>query len=492
MNRIGKICFLVTIASVIFLSSSSRLFAQATANGSIIGKVTDSSGATVPNVLVMVTSPQLQVPQVTTTSDAEGNYKVLDLPAPGVYHVAFSATGFRTFVQEGLNLSVGFAARIDAVMQVGAVWQTVSVTGASPVVDTVNTAGQTTIPGEEVQNIPRGANLQEMEPMVTGLNLEGKPDVGDSNFAARATTLTYGVPLSTTLGVEGIDNTDDKFANSSIYLNFYAVQEAEFKTSGNNADVAFPGVDQVIVLKSGANTFHGSVRGDYENPSFQSNNLNAALAGPPSNLKNTNPLEKVGYYDYAADLGGFIIRDKLWFYGGFSRQYVSQGDVGYVGGPGPLTGAGACGPVVAWIASECPSVRLATIFSNLPEYNGKGSYQLNPSIRVLGTYMWDAKYIPNQNGTPFLGLPTSLNEDLPSWTWKAEVQVVRPKWLLDIIGGAGDAHPGYTQQLASNIAKYGYTKGSGFAGDPSQEDLFNQLFTALAIRSSVTSTIAMN
>ncbi len=478
MNQKFKQHFFIVIAlamTIIGLSPA-RLQGQASANGSIIGKVTDGTGAAVPNTQITVTSPQLQVPQVTATSDAEGNYKVLELPAPGVYRITFSLNGFETYVQEGLNLSVGFVARVDAVMKVGAVTQTVSVTGASPVVDTVNTAGQTTIPEQQVQQIPRGANLQEMEPMVTGLNLEGKPDVGDSNFASRATTLTYGIPLETTLGVEGIDNTDDKFANSSIYLNFYAVQEAEFKTSGNNADVAFPGVDQVIVMKSGSNTFHGSVRGDYENPRFQGNNLNAALQGPPSNLKVTNPLAEAGYYDYAADLGGRIIRDKLWFYGGLSRQYLDQGAVGYVGAPGRIA-PGACTPVTAWIASQCPSARLATIFSNLPEYNGKMSYQVNPSVKVLGSYMWDEKYIPNQDGTAFEPLPTSLDEFLPSWTWKAEVQVVRPRWLLDLIGGAGDAHPGYANETASEIGKFGFTKGAGFAGDPSQEDVFNDLFT---------------
>ena len=446
--------------------------AQSAQSASIVGKVTDEKGSPIPGVAIEVTSPALQVPKISSSSDEDGNYKILDLPAPGVYRVVFSLPGFQTFVRDGLNLSVGFAGRVDAVMKIGAVSQTVEVTGASPVVDTVNTAVQTTLPQDQLVNIPRGANLQEMEPMVAGLNLAGKPDVGDSNLASRATTYTYGIPLETTLGVEGIDTTDDHFANSSIYLDFYAVQEANFKTSGNNADVAFPGVDQVVVVKSGSNSFHGSARGNYENPSFQSNNLNAQLAGPPSNLKFTNPLEDPGYYDYAFDLGGRIITDKLWFYGGYSKQSLNTGSVGYVGGPGK-----GCSAVTAWIASQCPTAQLAEIFSRLPEYNAKVSYQFRPTVKFIGSWMYDVKYIPNDGGTPFTPLPASRYEDLPSWTWKGEVQVVRSHWLLDILGGTGDAHPHYIPQPASQIAKYGFTKGTGFAGAPPQEDLFNQLYT---------------
>src|ERR1700678_4091628 len=161
MNRkLTKHLFIVIALAITVIGlNPARLHGQATANGSIVGKVSDSSGAAVPGVLVTVTSPQLQVPQVTTTSDAEGNYKVLELPAPGVYRVTFVLTGFQTFRQEGLNLSVGFAARVDVVMKIGQVSETVSVTGASPVVDTVSTAGETTLEQAVLDSAPRGENV---------------------------------------------------------------------------------------------------------------------------------------------------------------------------------------------------------------------------------------------------------------------------------------------------------------------------------------------
>ena len=76
---------------------------------------------------------------------------------------------------------------------------------------------------------------------------------------------------------------------------------------------------------------------------------------------------------------------------------------------------------------------------------------MSPSVKVLGTWMWDEKDIPNDAGSTTISLPDSLYEKLPSWTWKGEVQVVRPRWLLDIYGGAGDAHPLYIPQPQAKL-----------------------------------------
>src|SRR5450432_3513277 len=91
---------------------------------------------------------------------------------------------------------------------------------------------------------------------------------------------------------------------------------ALFKTVSNNADVGTPGVHMVATMKSGSNTFHGSVLGDWETSSLQANNVSPSLAA--LGVKFTNPIKT--YFDYAGDFGGRLIRDKLWFYGGISNQ----------------------------------------------------------------------------------------------------------------------------------------------------------------------------
>jgi len=294
----------------VILLTPGNVHAQSAAAARITGKVIDTSGAPMPDVAVTVTSPALQVPQLTARTDGEGNYQVLELPAPGVYRATFAHPGFRTMVRSDVTLSVGFAARMDVTMEVGTVDQTVEVTGATPVIDTVNTSGGTNLQQLEINLPPRGINLQELLPMAAGVSMAGKPDVGDSNMLNRSSIITYHVLLQPTLNFEGINIATSHDLDTGVYFQSYSLAEVQFTTSGNNADVAFPGVNMVAVMKSGGNAFHGTLLADLENSNFQANNITPALAA--QGLKFTNPIRR--YYDYAIDIGGRIIRDKLWFY----------------------------------------------------------------------------------------------------------------------------------------------------------------------------------
>jgi hypothetical protein len=462
MRRLGAV---IGFLGLMF-TASAAVWGQALTSASITGKVTSPGGGILPGVKVTVTSPALQVPELTTTTDANGDYKLLDLPAPGVYRVSFTLAGFETYTQEGVNLSVGFSGRIDADMKVGSVQQTVVVRGENPVVDTVNTSGTSTLQTEEIQSAPKGAGLQELLPMAAGVSLQGKPDVGDSNLAARTAIITYGVVLTPTLDVEGINTSTDKAADSAVYLDSFALSEVEFKTSGNNADVAFPGVAQVAVLKSGGNTFHGSARADYENPSFQGNNITPALAAPPNNLKLSNPLHDSGYYDYSGDLGGRIITDKLWFYGGYSKQKLTEGQVNFFGGPD----AAGC-----W---TCSDAKPADVITSLPEFNYKISYQIKPSTKVLFSELHGNKFLNSQGATPLVPLVDTMYEQQPDSSWHGEVQSTpSPRLLIDALFGHGGYHTTYIAQPASSIGQFGFTKGSDFAGSPSQEELTDALYT---------------
>src|ERR1700693_2211271 len=331
MQRFSLSVRSIPVAAVLLLMAVAPVVvkAQAVASASLTGRVLDESGAPVPDVNVSATSPALQVSNVTAVTDQDGNYRVLDLPAPGVYKVSFARPGFQTFVRTDLNLNVGFAARVDAVMKVGQVEQTVEVTGSSPVVDTVNTAGGTTLQREEIELTPKGLGLQELLPMSAGVSLQGKPDVGDSNLAARSAIITYGVLSEPYLQVEGINVTSSHDLDTAVYFDSLSLAEAEFKTTGNNADVPFAGVNMVAVMKSGGNDFHGTLLGDWESPRFQANNITPSLAA--FGLKVSSPIKD--YYDYAGDLGGRIIKDKLWFYTGLSKQTQNAGQLGVVSGP---------------------------------------------------------------------------------------------------------------------------------------------------------------
>src|ERR1041385_2932955 len=106
---------------LIVLVAPAIVYGQAAASASISGRVIDDTGAPVPGVAVTVTSPALQVPAVAASTDNDGSYQLVELPAPGVYKASFAHSGFQTFVRGDLNLSVGFAARVDVTMKVGQV-----------------------------------------------------------------------------------------------------------------------------------------------------------------------------------------------------------------------------------------------------------------------------------------------------------------------------------------------------------------------------------
>ena len=154
-SRSGRcgLCFI--IVGLILFSYCSVGGGQGT--GSIIGQVTDQSGAVLPGVTVTATSPALQVPQVTAVTNEQGEYRLAPLPI-GVYQVAFELAGFRPAQRQDVRLTVGFTARIDVALGLATVAETVTVSGAAPVVDVTSTSGSTLLTREMLELTPTSRN----------------------------------------------------------------------------------------------------------------------------------------------------------------------------------------------------------------------------------------------------------------------------------------------------------------------------------------------
>src|SRR5262245_20123865 len=139
----------------------------------IAGFVRDTSGAVLPGVTVEATSPALIEKVRTVVSDGEGRYNIVDL-RPGTYTVTFTLAGFNSFRREGIILTVGFTATVNAEMQVGALEETITVSGASPLVDTQNVRRQTVVSGELLDALPTSTKNQtglvSLTPGLTGTN----------------------------------------------------------------------------------------------------------------------------------------------------------------------------------------------------------------------------------------------------------------------------------------------------------------------------------
>src|SRR5689334_14686485 len=242
--------------------------AQSVSSGTIEGTVRDQSNSALPGVTLTVTSPQLQVRQLVQVSDAAGNYKFVDLPA-GTYRLKAELQGFSTSVRDELRLTVGFNARVDLTLTIGALEESVTVSGQSPVVDLTSTAASVAFTKDVLDSIPRGRDLQNVFAMAPGVT-QAVTDVGGSTMAQRQNLSSYGVLSQPKQQVEGMNITMGADQNTAIYFNDSTLEEVQVKTSGNDAEVSVPGISMVAVMKSGGNTFHGAYQGSSESSKLQS------------------------------------------------------------------------------------------------------------------------------------------------------------------------------------------------------------------------------
>ncbi len=146
----------VLLVGMCLFPLATRASAQETASG-FIGVVRDESGALLPGVTITVTSPSLQVPSVSEVTGVQGEYRIVPLPI-GVYTIDYTLNGFQTFRHDGVRLNTGVQTRLDVVMKVGALAETVTVAGAAPVVDVTSTATSTHFNSETLELTPTSRN----------------------------------------------------------------------------------------------------------------------------------------------------------------------------------------------------------------------------------------------------------------------------------------------------------------------------------------------
>ena len=439
------------VAAVAWLSLAGfdAALAQSVASGTIHGTIKDETGGSLPGVTATLTSPSLQVPQITTTTDTQGDYRFVDLPA-GSYRLKFELSGFTSVVREDLRLTVGFVARIDALLKVGGLEETLTVSGQSPVVDVSSTSASVAFTKEVLDTVPRGRDLQDVFTMAPGVT-SATPDVGGSTMAQRQNVSSYGVASQPKLQVEGMNITMGADQNTPIYFNDNTLEEVQIKTSGNDAEVSVPGISMVAVLKSGGNTFHGAYAGAAESPRLQADNIDAALRA--QQLTATSPLKT--FYDVSADLGGRIVRDTLWFYGAYSRQAKSEGALGFASGPGPDG---------KYLTADDP---LADAQTFLSQYSAKVSYQISRNNRLVYAWQRGTKAQPQNGSGRFVPLEATRDYKNPTAIQKVELQsTLSPRLLVNVVGG----YSGY-------VTDYDAARSYARADLPSRLDLETGLAT---------------
>jgi outer membrane receptor protein involved in Fe transport len=343
------------VATIVFLGlvgfADRASAGQLRADASIIGQVVDESKGVLPGVTVTATSPALQVPSVTTVTNEAGEYRLTPLPI-GVYTVEYSLQGFSTLRHEDIRLTVGFTARVDVVLKVG-LTESVTVTGGSPLIDTTVASTATQVTREVLQTIPTGRNgyigLMQFTP-----GARPPLDVGGSSNNQNPSFRAFGQSDQAWQSIDGVMTSNPRIGDSGNYFDFTAFEEATVQTVGHDASIGARGVAVTTVIKTGGNAFHG-----------------ALFAGGTTHRLEWDPEQQggnlSGRMDFNGEIGGRLIRDKLWFW--FGSRYQNN--------------------EVTVIDCFKPDGTLCTTTNQSTFFTPKLTYQLNQSNRFSGFFMWN-------------------------------------------------------------------------------------------------------
>ena len=307
---LGLVGRVVTLVGGVVLAGVS-VDAQ-TIRPSVTGVVTDSSGAVMPGVTVEVTSPALIEKVRTAVTDASGSFRIIELES-GTYTVTFALTGFSVVKREGLELTGSMMATVNAELRVGGVEETITVTGASPIVD-VQSSRQTQVINKEI--------LTDMPIARTATNIASilVPAMNSGLSAYGAAGVTG--PETGRLQIGGVGVGSGTSGTSQYRPDTIQAVEMVISSFGNlgEAEGGSPIVN--IIPRAGGNTFAGTFYVDGANGAMASNNTNDLVAAgvirAPNELIHTSQLN--------LGVGGPIKKDRLWYFATARHQT----DVAYV------------------------------------------------------------------------------------------------------------------------------------------------------------------
>ncbi len=297
--------------------------AAAWAQASIAGSVRDSSGAVLPGVTVEAASPALIEKVRSVVTDSQGVYRIVDL-RPGPYVVTFTLPGFNTFRRSGIELRAEFTATVDAELAVGALEETITVSGEAPLVDTRSARAQTQYASETLQSLPGTGRLSTLISVLPGAVLNNEGDRASGNLSDRSQTrfAIHGAPNAQPV-IDGM-NTEMAASNTGVFVwNSVNFQEVVAETSGIGADRDTGGMQLNMIPKDGGNVFSGTANIAYSGPDLQSNNINDELIarGLDSSTRGLSSIKK--FIEASGGLGGPIKQNKLWFFGA-ARKSVTH------------------------------------------------------------------------------------------------------------------------------------------------------------------------
>jgi outer membrane receptor protein involved in Fe transport len=414
--------------AVLLLATSRGLQAQtvSTTTGAINGTVTDVTKAVLPGVAITLSGPAV-MGTPTTVTDQNGFFRLPSL-APGDYKLTFELSGFGTVTREGVHIGLGFTATVNAEMSPGSMAETITVSGASPVVDLQSTNVTTHFDTERLASLPGSRDFWAVVAQTPAVSMS-RVDVGGSGALTQQPYTAYGLTSGGGVNrgvVEGIMVNEGAGGGGSdlYYTDYGSFAEIAVNAVGNTAEMPNPGVLSQFITKSGGNAYHGTLYADYENDSMESHNIDstqisAGVTGSAVlSAEDTNRLST--FKDFNADVGGFVTKDRMWWYAAFRRTTTGQ---------------------------RYPTLVDDVQDTWVPVATGKITYNFNSSQKLIGYFQHADKSQPDYLGAIQIGGgrttsaimhgDTVWDSHFPTNVWKVEYNsVLTSALLLEVRAGS--------------------------------------------------------
>ena len=296
--------------------------------GAINGVVTDSTKTVVPGVTVSLSGPSL-IATRTALTDETGTYRFYAV-APGDHTLTFQLSRFGTIVREGIHVGLGFTATVNVELSPATIDASVIVSGAAPVVDETSTVVTTRFDSDRLASLPGARDFFALAENTPGVAVS-KMDVGGNGALTLQDYTAYGLRATTGVNrneVEGIRVGGANGPNDNYFFDFASFAEIAITAVGQTAATPVPGTVAQYVSKSGGNAYHGSLYADFQNDALEATNIDkdqiaaGVSGGPGLDARDVNRLQR--FRDFSADVGGYLQREKAWWYGAYRFTEVGQ------------------------------------------------------------------------------------------------------------------------------------------------------------------------
>ncbi|HEY7791772.1 MAG TPA: carboxypeptidase regulatory-like domain-containing protein [Vicinamibacterales bacterium] len=356
----------------------------------LTGVVKDAQGAVLPGVTVTATSPALIGSEV-AISEVNGAYRFASLPA-GTYTLSFSLTGFQTQERKGIVLATGQTLTIDVQLALASLKENVTVTAESPVVDTQSTTVGSVLSTAKLVGVPTSTDVWGALAQTPGVRMRGY-DVGGSHKMSQTGYDSFGMRGQNHVVMEGLDTTEGNSGDGN-YMDYFTQSEMSVTAAGGDVAMQSPGAAIIYTVKSGGNQFKGLENITYEGSNFVGNNIDSATAargftGQPNLL----------FWEGHAELGGPVMKDKLWFYTAYNHFKLNKAISGV-------------------------DQNVATQLALFNSYTAKLTYKASQKDTVVGFYNWNKKALPLRGLSATTPPESALAEYNPDWNIAGRYQRV--------------------------------------------------------------------